>query len=551
MFSIFRSEEGSSTVFGLMAALFASGYMLMQVSETQKESQMVRQARASQDKGQNNLSALAVVRTLFHHQVDDKPILYLKDYFNPSEARLELNAKSKAKISLNKGQEILLKTKDVSDVEVEAFDELFESGSEKKLDQIQTEADLIVPEMYPGTSLVTGIHFKSKTVTEDVQSAIHAFVPIPAPPVPNCSVTILDQTPEEIKARITLTGIVANARAELLMGSQMESKLVAANTGQYGETQTYTTTFENPGTGDFTVTVRAQGVGRLDSEGNYQADLPGTCSETGTIQFSVAENCGQNIAPMEFPQPQGCSAAMPCGTQAANTPFHHDYHLKYGLGVAPKLFTNAEIAAGYRVCFQHSLYGSQAAIEAAVIKSGDMSIAQNQAIYAVQNCENKGFIQCRNNIGCFDPETKIRLADGKETVITELKKGDLVYNPITQRSYPVKRLIVGPERKPMRVISYQGKQVKVTLNHPFPTRSGTKMARDLTLNDEIAIRPGIWGKIEVLKTLAPTDDQVVWNLELDGPEDHQHHWVLANGVTSGDFKVQQDLEAMKPRFVSR
>lgn len=148
---------------------------------------------------------------------------------------------------------------------------------------------------------------------------------------------------------------------------------------------------------------------------------------------------------------------------------------------------------------------------------------------------------CRNHDGCFDETTLIRMADGSDRLVTQLRKGEFVYNPVTQKPAKIVKLTIGPELKPLIHVAVGGKLVKVTDTHPFMTRRGWIQARALTTSDEI-----LSGRSRYLKVTSVTlgaTGRTVANLALEGPADqHDLHYVLADGVVTGDLVIQNMID---------
>lgn len=148
---------------------------------------------------------------------------------------------------------------------------------------------------------------------------------------------------------------------------------------------------------------------------------------------------------------------------------------------------------------------------------------------------------CRTADGCFAEDTLIRMADGTERKVTELRKGDLVWNPVTSAPVKVLRLTVGPEEKPMLRFVVNGKAVDVTTGHPFMTISGWKKAQDLRANDMVKSSFGSFAAVESIAAL-PVGAELpnVYNLAVEGSQDDDH-FVLANGVVTGDLFIQERM----------
>lgn len=113
----------------------------------------------------------------------------------------------------------------------------------------------------------------------------------------------------------------------------------------------------------------------------------------------------------------------------------------------------------------------------------------------------------------------------------------------------------GPEKVPMFDIQIEGRTVRVTGTHPFPTSEGPKAAFELQEGDRVRTAAGKPGVIQKIATVPMGGkDPVVWNLELEGSQDLGDHYVLANGVVTGDLYIQMRLQkkaAHTGRWVSQ
>jgi hypothetical protein len=148
---------------------------------------------------------------------------------------------------------------------------------------------------------------------------------------------------------------------------------------------------------------------------------------------------------------------------------------------------------------------------------------------------------CRNHDGCFDESTLIRMADGSDRLVTQLKRGEFVYNPITKKPARIVKLTMGPELKPLIHVGVAGRIVKVTDTHPFMTRRGWIQAKALKATDEIL--SGQKHYLPVTSVSIGATGRTVANLALEGPADQTDlHYVLADGVVTGDLVIQNMLE---------
>ncbi|MBC7658362.1 MAG: hypothetical protein H7249_01490 [Chitinophagaceae bacterium] len=159
-------------------------------------------------------------------------------------------------------------------------------------------------------------------------------------------------------------------------------------------------------------------------------------------------------------------------------------------------------------------------------------------------CERKPVFN-RMACGCFADDTTIQLASGQLMPISEIKGGDLVWNPKTLRAYHVTEVTAGPELIPMIEIKTAEKRVLVTVEHPLLTKQGLKTAEDLEKGDILMDGQKTATVISVDKK-APdlTNPPIVWNLVLDGPN-LEDHYVNANELMAGDLYLQRLLKEKK------
>lgn len=150
----------------------------------------------------------------------------------------------------------------------------------------------------------------------------------------------------------------------------------------------------------------------------------------------------------------------------------------------------------------------------------------------------------RGACGCFATGTRIRLEDGSEKAIDQLQGTERVWNPVTKAGQAIRHMTRGPEKLPLFRIESQGRNVLVTGTHPFVTRKGIVPAFQLEEGNEIQSVAGAWERVDAIRMEEPTDDPpIVWNLELEGPnDDADSHFVEANGLVTGDLLLQTQLQ---------
>lgn len=187
-------------------------------------------------------------------------------------------------------------------------------------------------------------------------------------------------------------------------------------------------------------------------------------------------------------------------------------------------------------------YGRLPNTSAEVVGEG-REVLQDYISYTIPACKRE-FLFVRTNCGCFAAETRIRLGDGiTEKAIDQLGADDRVWNPILQRSFAIRRMTRGPEPLPMIRIRAGGKTLEVTGKHPMMETQGLKPAFALHVGESIRIDKETWSRIEAIESVKSDDQPIVWNLELDVDDnDHDAHYVLANGITTGDLVLQRWLQ---------
>ncbi|RZA18202.1 MAG: hypothetical protein EOP10_21445 [Proteobacteria bacterium] len=165
--------------------------------------------------------------------------------------------------------------------------------------------------------------------------------------------------------------------------------------------------------------------------------------------------------------------------------------------------------------------------------------------YRAPDC-NRKFLMDRTSCGCFQEDTQITLGDGQSTrAIHELTESDRVWNPILKKAQRIKRMTRGPEALPMLTIQTASGSVTVTGGHPFPLPDGSIVqAHDLKAGDQVLVNEA-WETILTVEIKQSAQQPVVWNLELTGDDRQDSHFILANGIVTGDLKIQEDIGVKK------
>lgn len=164
--------------------------------------------------------------------------------------------------------------------------------------------------------------------------------------------------------------------------------------------------------------------------------------------------------------------------------------------------------------------------------------------YDIKTCKRVPIFR-RGACGCLTGDTLITLGDGvSQKRIDELTGDDTLYNPILKKAFPLRKLVQGPEEKPLVRLSWADQVINATSNHPFVSEKGVVAASALKAGDRIALPDGSWQTLDQVIQVPPEGElPIVWNLEIEAPdEDKDAHFIVANGVTSGDLVIQMDLE---------
>ncbi len=143
------------------------------------------------------------------------------------------------------------------------------------------------------------------------------------------------------------------------------------------------------------------------------------------------------------------------------------------------------------------------------------------------------------NDGCFVKGTKIALSQDLSVPIEKLNAGQSVMLA-DGRLAKITRIIAGPEHKP--VVGFEtssGAKLTVTSEHPLLTRTGMKLAKDISIGDELKSGDGKFVTIKAIGTRMYKDK--VYNFELAGTAAEADHSVIANGLVSGELYLQNLL----------
>ena len=145
-------------------------------------------------------------------------------------------------------------------------------------------------------------------------------------------------------------------------------------------------------------------------------------------------------------------------------------------------------------------------------------------------------------LGCFVPESRIKLADGSYKMIKDITADDLVWNPVLKIAQRISHIIESDEKLPIIEISTEVGSLKITQQHPLETSNGIRPANQITLADKILGGDGELHQITAIREMPLKADQKVVNFVVEGADsEFASHMIEAEGLVSGDLYVQQKL----------
>lgn len=173
--------------------------------------------------------------------------------------------------------------------------------------------------------------------------------------------------------------------------------------------------------------------------------------------------------------------------------------------------------------------------------------ASEMYVYDIPSC-HRNLLFKRGKCGCVAEDSLILLGDGRaQKRIADISDKDRIWNPLIQSSVGIRKITRGPELdKPMLLLRFSDRELRVTGQHPFPTNAGERRAYELKVGDVLIGESGRHEVIEAIETVWPNDATnapVVWNLELDAPDDDwEAHHMVVNGIVTGDLLLQVKAE---------
>lgn len=144
--------------------------------------------------------------------------------------------------------------------------------------------------------------------------------------------------------------------------------------------------------------------------------------------------------------------------------------------------------------------------------------------------------------GCFVKGTRIAVTPELSVEIEHLRAGHSVHLA-DGRYAKIKRVVAGPESKPViRFETADGRKLTVTTEHPLITNKGLRMAKEISIGEELKTHDGKFTAIKGISTKKYNDDVI--NFEVEG-EFQSDHLVIAEGLISGDLYLQNKLATDK------
>ena len=148
----------------------------------------------------------------------------------------------------------------------------------------------------------------------------------------------------------------------------------------------------------------------------------------------------------------------------------------------------------------------------------------------------------RHNKGCFPPGVQVAMQDGTTfKKVEDIAAGDLVWNPLVQKSFRVLTVTEGPEENPLIVIRAGNIVLKVSGEHPVLTEEGLKQAKQLHSGDIIQDSQLAKYVIDRVHSEQASPGLTVINFVLERDGSKLGGLLVADGVVVGDLAVQKEL----------
>lgn len=198
----------------------------------------------------------------------------------------------------------------------------------------------------------------------------------------------------------------------------------------------------------------------------------------------------------------------------------YDYENWNNTLLAKRVSNNVTVSFYAKIAFTVCLKGKESPIPHHVIFSSE--------VYdAVSSTQKMDYICLW--WGCLAGQTKIRMADGSERPISEIRQGDRV-RLADGRETTVDAVLSGREEEVIHIVTDKHELLASSM-HPVLTERGLVRAKDLNAADRIAAENG-YEKVQ--GAYQEKYQGMVYNLRIQEPGN-----LIADGVISGDFDAQQ------------
>ncbi|SMF25346.1 hypothetical protein [Pseudobacteriovorax antillogorgiicola] len=550
------SQQGNASVFGLIGILGVTAAYI-QANDLHRTTMEAKRLRVEQSNEQAQLSSLSRFSSFFRDKSTNDFVIYPEPYLSPKANLQKIGGEST--VQFKSGSFTIQQVSFAKD-DNDDFDAILEG---KKIQDIcesfSCEESSIKPLRFNSSNgfFLESVDVAMERVINGQKKTFHARVPIDPPKPQGLQLEIVtessadgrktfsrsDSDPqnevltiaaESMSMILTVGGVVVESFIEIQDETSRPiditfvegQETIATDRGpQFASSQSFP--FDKQ---DFPT----HGATSIKNQGAQMITTPGFTLEDGKqykIIASVMGVTGQledqkvvvqlnNDIPDPTPPPDPNDCTYKCA----------DVSKWYYGPFKGKSGSYATIVPGKFSCMHNNLNQDW-------IRSGN----HPYPIYSfdpANNCAMDGPIGFRNGTGCFASDTLILMADRKYKPITQVKVGDSVWNPVLQKSVAVKRVIVGPESGPMVHIDSPFGTLKVTPDHPFMYHGRLIPASSLSevVSQQLKTYPAA-------TNLQPSSESSrVWNLRLDGDDTMESHLLVANGVVTGDLKLQEDLE---------
>ncbi len=161
--------------------------------------------------------------------------------------------------------------------------------------------------------------------------------------------------------------------------------------------------------------------------------------------------------------------------------------------------------------------------------------------------QKMGFFQLRDLPGCFIEGTRIRLEDGSEIAIEEFC-GEEFVGLADGTGSTLHEGLTGPAEQPiLSILTSHGQRLGVTATHPMVVERQGELeivaASALGVGDRL---PAFVGCRQVRSQIQSIEQKnyagTVYNIQVRGGIDPETHFIIANGIVTGDLYLQMQIE---------